>query len=312
VTVDPTSDSWAELVRLASPTEERNPRTTDIDLLPTAQVVRLIAAEDAHVPGAVQAQADRITAAVDLAVAAIRAGHRVHYAGAGTSGRLGVLDAAELVPTYGVGPEWFDAHMAGGAQAITQAVENAEDHAAAARADLDHVRAGDVVVGLAASGRTPYVRGALELARERGAATVLVSANPAAPLAPLADIAILVDTGPEAITGSTRMKAATAQKIVLNTFSTATMVRLGKTYSNLMVDVRATNAKLRARLVRLLTQATGLEPQECARALADAGGEVPTALVALLGGVDVTTARAALAGGGSVRAALAALPAATG
>jgi N-acetylmuramic acid 6-phosphate etherase len=310
VTVDGTSETWTELVRLASPTEERNPRTTDIDLLPTGQVVRLITEEDARVPGAVQAQAGRITAAVDLAVAAIRAGHRVHYAGAGTSGRLGVLDAAELVPTYGVGPEWFDAHMAGGAPAITRAVENAEDDATTARDDLDHVEAGDVVVGLAASGRTPYVRGALELARERGAATVLVSANPGAPLAALADVAVLVDTGPEAITGSTRMKAATAQKIVLNTFSTAVMVRLGKTYSNLMVDVRATNAKLRARLVRLLTQATGLEPEECARVLADAAGEVPTALVVLLGGVDVAAARAALAGGASVREALAALPAA--
>ncbi|MFP3715122.1 N-acetylmuramic acid 6-phosphate etherase [Puerhibacterium sp. TATVAM-FAB25] len=309
MTVDPTSETWAELVRLASPTEERNPRTTDIDLLPTAQVVRLITDEDARVPGAVQAQADRIAAAVELAVAAIRAGHRVHYAGAGTSGRLGVLDAAELAPTYGVGPEWFDAHMAGGAEAITRAVENAEDHDRAGRADLDHVAAGDVVVGLAASGRTPYVRGALELARERGAATVLVSANPAAPLTPLADVAILVDTGPEAITGSTRMKAAGAQKIVLNTFSTAVMVRLGKTYSNLMVDVRATNAKLRARLVRLLAQATGLEPEECEPVLAEAGGEVPTALVALLGGVDVATARTALAAGGSVRAALAGLPA---
>ncbi len=309
MTVDPTSETWAELVRLASPTEERNPRTTDIDLLPTAQVVRLITDEDARVPGAVQAQADRIAAAVELAVAAIRAGRRVHYAGAGTSGRLGVLDAAELAPTYGVGPEWFDAHMAGGAEAITRAVENAEDHDRAARADLEHVAAGDVVVCLAASGRTPYVRGALELARERGAATVLVSANPAAPLAPLADVAILVDTGPEAITGSTRMKAASAQKIVLNTFSTAVMVRLGKTYSNLMVDVRATNAKLRARLVRLLAQATGLEPEECEPVLAEAGGEVPTALVALLGGVDVAAARTALAAGGSVRAALAALPA---
>ncbi|MEU2201307.1 N-acetylmuramic acid 6-phosphate etherase [Isoptericola sp. NPDC019482] len=303
-------DDVLVVARLASPTEERNPRTTDIDLLPPADVVRLIMDEDAGVASVVRAERFRVTQAVELAVEAIRAGGRVHYVGAGTSGRLGVLDAVELLPTYGVGPEWFDAHLAGGPDAMTVSVEGAEDDAEAGRRDLDHVGPHDLVVGLAASGRTPYVGGALDLARERGARTALVSANPAAPLADLADVAILLDTGPEAVTGSTRMKAATAQKIVLNTFSTATMIRLGKTYSNLMVDVRASNAKLRARLVRLLSQATGLEPEVCAPVLADAGGDVQVALVMLLAGVEVEHARTALAGGGGVRGALARLGAA--
>ncbi len=300
----PGGDDWREVVGLVSPTEERNPRTTDIDLLPTVDVVRLILEEDAGVASAVRAERFRITQAVDLAVEAIRAGGRVHYAGAGTSGRLGVLDAVELLPTYGVGQEWFDAHLAGGVDAMTVSVEGAEDDPEAGRRDLDHVGPHDVVVGLAASGRTPYVRGALDLARERGARTVLVSANPAATLAAGVDVAILLDTGPEVVTGSTRMKAASAQKIVLNTFSTAVMIRLGKTYSNLMIDVRATNAKLRARLVRLLSQATGLDPDACADVLAESGGEVQVALVVLLAGVDVPAARDALADGGGVRAAV--------
>ncbi|MCA5894804.1 N-acetylmuramic acid 6-phosphate etherase [Isoptericola sp. NEAU-Y5] len=292
------------VVRLASPTEERNPRTTDIDLLSTADLVRVILDEDAGVASVVRAERFRVTQMVDLAVTAIRAGGRVHYAGAGTSGRLGVLDAVELAPTYGVGAEWFDAHLAGGPDAMTVSVEGAEDDAEVGRRDLDHVGPHDLVVGLAASGRTPYVAGALDLARERGARTALVSANPGAPLAVGVDVAILLDTGPEAVTGSTRMKAASAQKIVLNTFSTATMVRLGKTYSNLMVDVRATNAKLRARLVRLLAQATGLDPEDCAAVLAEAGGEVQVALVMLLAGVEGATARRALDGSGGVRGAL--------
>jgi N-acetylmuramic acid 6-phosphate etherase len=215
-----------------------------------------------------------------------------------------VLDAAELMPTYGVGTEWIDAHLAGGPEAMTRAVEGVEDDVEAARADLDDVGSQDLVLGLAASGRTPYVRAALELARERGAGTVLVSANPSAPLAQLVDVAILVDTGPEVVTGSTRMKAASAQKIVLNTFSTAVMIRMGKTYSNLMIDVRATNTKLRGRLVRLLTQATGLDPEACASVLADASGDVQVALVMLLAGVDAAAARTALDGGAGVRRAV--------
>lgn len=301
-------DDVLSVARLQSPTEERNPRTTDLDVVPTGELVRLVLDEDARVADVVRAQTDRVTRLVELAVAAIRSGGRVHYAGAGTSGRLGVLDAVELAPTYGVGPEWFEAHLAGGLDAMTVSVEGAEDDPSGGRRDLDAVTGHDLVVGLAASGRTPYVAGALDLARERGARTALVSANPAAPLAEGVDVAILLDTGPEAVTGSTRMKAATAQKIVLNTFSTATMVRLGKTYSNLMVDVRATNAKLRARLVRLLSQATGLEPEVCAPVLTEAGGQVQVALVMLLADVGAASARAALDGGdGGVRGALARL-----
>ncbi|WP_454043346.1 N-acetylmuramic acid 6-phosphate etherase [Cellulosimicrobium sp. Marseille-Q8652] len=304
-----TTEDWHDLLRLASPTEERNPRTTDVDLLPTADVVRRITDEDATVADAVRAQRDRIAEAVDLAVEALRAGGRVHYVGSGTSGRLGVLDAVELLPTYGVGEEWFVAHLAGGVGAMMLAVEGAEDDVDLGRQDVDEVGPHDVVVGLAASGRTPYVRGALDVARERGARTVLVSANPRATLARDVDVAILVDTGPEVVTGSTRMKAATAQKLVLNTFSTATMIRLGKTYSNLMIDVRPTNQKLRARIVRMLVQATGLEPEACEDVLHAADGEVHVALVMLLAGADAGTARDALRGDGvgGVRDALARL-----
>ncbi|QDW63986.1 N-acetylmuramic acid 6-phosphate etherase [Oerskovia sp. KBS0722] len=293
------AEDWQEVLRLASPTEDRNPRTTDIDLLPTAEVVRRITDEDAGVADAVRAEADRITAAVDLAVAALRGGGKVHYFGSGTSGRLGVLDAVELLPTYGVGEEWFEAHLAGGAGAMMLAVEGAEDDVELGRRDADGVRAGDLVVGLAASGRTPYVGGAFDVAAERGAATVLVSANPQARLASRVDVAILLDTGPEVVTGSTRMKAATAQKLVLNTFSTATMIRLGKTYSNLMIDVRPTNQKLRARIVRMLVQATGLGTDECEQVLHRAGGEIHVALVMLLAGVGVDEAREALRGAGA-------------
>src|SRR5690606_20722398 len=168
------TEEWQALVRLASPTEERNPRTTDVDLLPTAEGERLITDEDAGVAGAVRGKRDHIARAVDLAVEALRAGGRVHYVGSGTSGRLGVLDAVELLPTYGVGEEWFVAHLAGGVGAMMLAVEGAEDDVELGRADVDAVGAHDLVVGLAASGRTPYVRGALDVARERGARTVLV------------------------------------------------------------------------------------------------------------------------------------------
>jgi N-acetylmuramic acid 6-phosphate etherase len=295
----PSAEDWDDLLRLASPTEERNPRTTDIDLLPTADVVRRITDEDAGVADAVRAQADHITAAVDLAVTALRGGGKVHYFGSGTSGRLGVLDAVELLPTYGVGDEWFEAHLAGGAGAMMLAVEGAEDDVDLGRRDADGVRPGDLVVGLAASGRTPYVGGAFDVAAERGASTVLISANPQARLAPRVDVAILVNTGPEVVTGSTRMKAATAQKLVLNTFSTATMIRLGKTYSNLMIDVRPTNQKLRARIVRILVQATGLGTDECEQVLARAGGEIHVALVMLLAGVGADEAHEALRGAGA-------------
>jgi len=294
VTQNPYDQDWQEILTLRSPTEDRNPRTTNIDTLPSIDIVRLIAAEDTGVVAAVEATAKQIAQMVDLAVDALAAGGRVHYVGSGTSGRLGVLDAVELLPTFGVGEESFVAHLAGGLGAMMRAVEGAEDDVELGRAQAAEIRPHDLVVGLTASGRTPFVGGVLEVARERGARTALVSTNPFATLARDVDVAVLVDTGPEVVTGSTRMKAATAQKLVLNMFSTATMVRLGKTYSNLMIEVLPTNRKLKARTVRMLVQATGVEAGRCEDVLVRAG-DARTALVSLLAGVDVPQARAALA-----------------
>lgn len=289
-----------------SPTEQRNPRTTDIDRMSTHDVLAVINAEDAQVAGAVRAVLDPIATAVDHATEALRGGGRVHYVGAGTSGRLAVLDAAELVPTYNVPEDWFIAHHAGGERALRLPVENAEDHEEAGASDLaDSLTSGDFVLGLTASGRTPYVLGALKEARRRGARTGLVSNNPSAPVPAEVDVSIVVDTGPEAVAGSTRMKAGTAQKMVLTAFSTAAMVKLGRTYSNLMVSMLATNAKLRGRNLRILGEATGASEQECDEALTNAGGDLKVALVHLLGGVPVGTASDALEhADGHVRAAL--------
>ncbi|MEV0425788.1 N-acetylmuramic acid 6-phosphate etherase [Micromonospora sp. NPDC050495] len=295
----------ADAVRVASPTETRNPRTLDIDRLDTLTLLRTLHAEDARVPAAVAAALPRLAEAVDLAVTALRRGGRIHYFGAGSSGRFGVLDAAEVPPTYGLPPGRFVAHLAGGDRAMTAAVESVEDSAEAGGAAAGGLTALDVAVGLTASGRTPYVAGALRAARTRGARTVLVSGNPAAPLDDLADVHIAVETGPEAVMGSTRMKAGTAQKLVLHTFSTATMVRLGRTYSNLMVDVVATNAKLRGRVLTTLVAATGVEEATARQALAAAGGDLKVAIVTVLTGTDAATARGRLdAAGGHVRRAL--------
>ena len=298
-----TPDPPIGAVDLAWSTEQRLPASAAIDTLDTGGVVGVILDADAAVAAAVRAVAPDVARAADLVVAAVRAGGVVHYVGSGTSGRMGVLDAVELLPTYHVGPESFRAHLAGGAEAMVRAAEGAEDDADGGAALAATFGPHDLVVGIAASGRTPYVRGALEGARRRGLATVLVSANPAAPLAALADVAVLPDTGPEVITGSTRMKAATAQKMVLNAVSTAAMVRLGKTYGNLMIEMVPTNAKLRARSIRMLAQGSGRPEPQCAAALAAAGGDVRTALVALLAGLD-----AERAGDERVRRALAAAP----
>ncbi|WTW92021.1 N-acetylmuramic acid 6-phosphate etherase [Streptomycetaceae bacterium NBC_01309] len=265
-------------IHVISPTEEVNDHTLDLDIVPTIELVRLINAEDRRVPGAVAALLPAIADLVDIAAARVADGGRVHYFGAGTSGRLGVLDAAELTPTFGVSGTVV-AHQAGGARAFVTAVEDAED--AADGTDTGDIRSGDVVIGLAASGRTPYVGAALSAARAMGVPTALVTSNPAAPLAELADHVLVADTGPEALTGSTRLKAGSAQKLVLNTFSTALMVRLGHTYGNLMVDLQATNAKLRGRSLVVLAQATGADQEEAAAAL-DACGDIKTAVVYLL------------------------------
>lgn len=297
------------VVRVGSPTEERNPNSVDLDLMTTREVLRVINDEDQTVPAAVAEVLDAVAAAVELAVSALSEGNRVHYFGAGTSGRLAVLDAAELPPTYNTPEDWFCPHLAGGPDAMWRAVEDAEDdEAAGAEEAASCVRAGDVVIGLAASGRTPYVLGALRSARRIGAHTVLVAADPGAAAASEVDVFIGVDTGAEVVTGSTRMKAATAQKLVLNAFSTAVMVRQGRVYSNLMVGLVATNAKLRGRMISILMEATGLAEQVCRAALAEAGGDLKTALVCLIAGAGVAEARTALdTAGGQVRAALALL-----
>lgn len=284
--VAPESLTWS--------TEQRNAASTAIDRLTTAALVDVILAQDATVIAAVQAVSAQVAAAADLMIAAIAAGGVVHYVGAGTSGRLGVLDAVELFPTYDAGPELVRAHLAGGDEAMMTAVEGAEDDEAAGAQVATEARDHDVVVGIAASGRTPYVTGALRAARQRGLATVLVSMNPTAPAAAYADVAVLPDTGPEVVTGSTRMKAGTATKLVLNAMSTATMVRLGRTYKNLMIDMRVTNAKLAARSVRMLSDATGADAATAAQVRA-AAGDTRTALVALLADVDADAAKAALA-----------------
>jgi N-acetylmuramic acid 6-phosphate etherase len=295
-----------QVAHVDSPTEQRNPRTGDIDLMSTIGILSMINAEDRRVPDAVNAVLPQVARAVDYATEALRTGHRVHYLGAGTSGRLATLDAAELVPTFNVPKDWFVPHHAGGERALRHAVENAEDDAKAGAAEIaSTVEAGDFVLGLTASGRTPFVLGGLAAASRLGAGTGLVSGNPLAVAPQGVDVLIAVDTGPEAIAGSTRMKAGTAQKIILTAFSTATMIKLGRTYSNLMVSMRATNAKLRGRMVRILREATGMSAQDCSDALTESDGELKVALVHLLSDVDVASAAEALeANDGHVRKAL--------
>jgi N-acetylmuramic acid 6-phosphate etherase len=307
VPTDSESGDHALLTSLpvSSRTEERNWRTADIDLVSTEQVLRLLNAEDATVAGAVAVAIPALAAVVDRVVERVRAGGRVHYFGAGTSGRIGVMDASELIPTFGLEPGVFVAHHAGGDHALDTAVEGAEDDEALGIGDARAVSAADVVVGITASGRTPYVAGALRAARAVGALTVLVSSNPAAPLAALAQHPVLMDTGPEAIAGSTRLKAATAQKMVLNALSTAAMVRLGRTYSNLMAGMSGTNAKLRQRQVTILREASGAREDACRAELARCGGDLRLALLCLLTGLGPEAAADALTDlGGSLRGAL--------
>lgn len=292
----------------ALPTEARNPLSLDIDLWPTEAILELLHSEDRAAVASVQSAIPALASAVDLGVAALSQGGSIHYFGAGTSGRLAVLDAAELQPTYGVSDDLVVAHVAGGVAALVTARENVEDDERLGAVETAHLGPPDLVVGLTASGRTPYVGGALRGARAVGARTVLVTANPEAPLAEHADVLVVCDTGAEVVVGSTRMKAGTAQKLVLNSFSTAVMIRSGRTYSNLMDHMRTTNAKLRARAVTVLAMASGLDRHDCATVLADADGEVPTALVVLLAGVPTAVARQALADcGGVVRRTLRAL-----
>jgi len=290
------------------PTEQRNPRTLDLDTMPTMEILRLINAEDERVAAAVSAVLPEIGVLVDRAVETLRRGGHVHYFGAGTSGRLAVLDAAELPPTFGIDRGRIIGHNAGGLGALYQSVEDVEDDEELGARDADTVRTGDVAIGIAASGRTPYVVGALRAAGQVGAFTALVSANPSAPFGGEVDLHVAPATGPEVISGSTRMKAGTATKLVLNAFSTTVMVRLGRTYSNLMIGVTGINGKLRRRLVRILAEATDLDTAVCEQALAEADGDTRVALVALLCEVSATSAAGALqASGGTIREAVARL-----
>jgi N-acetylmuramic acid 6-phosphate etherase len=240
-------------------TEGINPRSTQLDTMSSLQIVSVMNAEDASVPDAIKPVLPAIAAAVDAIADRLRNGGRLIYAGAGTSGRLAVLDATECVPTFSVSPTLVTALMAGGAAALTGSIEDAEDDPDAARRDVAAETLGpaDVLVGIAASGTTPYVQAALKEARDRGALTIALSNNEPAPILDLAEHAIAVDTGPEVLAGSTRLKAGTAQKLVLNMLSTATMVRLGKVYGNRMIDVAVTNRKLRQRAEVIVADLVG-------------------------------------------------------
>ncbi len=292
---------------LVSPTEQRLEASARLDALASVEVLRLLNEHDRVAVDAVAAILPRLAEVVDVAAERFRRGGNVHYFGAGTSGRLGVLDAAELLPTFNLEAGRVVAHIAGGADAIVNAVEDAEDSEIEGGAAADGVGPDDVAIGLAASGNTPYVGGALAAARRAGAYTVLVSSNPYATLATLADTNIVLDTGPEVLTGSTRLKAATSEKLVLNGFSTALMVAVGRTWSNLMVSVVATNDKLRRRTVRILEEAADLDSDAARDLLFASDGQLKTAIVAALADTDVASARALLADHeGSVRDALAA------
>ncbi len=289
-------------------TESVRPGLDDLDCRPTEELVRTLAEGQRAAQAAVMAAVPAIAAAADAIAARLLQGGRLFYLGAGTSGRLAILDASECPPTFNTPPELVVALMAGGPAAVQEAVEGAEDDAAAGGADLRARNLGpnDAVVGIAASGRTPYVVGALRHARGLGSHTVAIVNNAGSELAGIADTAIELSTGPEVIAGSTRLCAGTAQKIALNTLSTAVMVRLGKTYGPYMVDVRATNAKLRRRALRMVQQITGADLADSTEALAATSGRVKPAVVMLLAGCDAEEAERRLAAaGGRVRGALA-------
>jgi len=276
--------------------ESRNQDTQDIDLLSTLGILEKINAEDHKVPLAIQAALPAIARAVDAIVSAFNQGGRLVYIGAGTSGRLGILDAVECLPTFSVPESMVIGIIAGGEKAIKRAVEGAEDNREAAIADLQAIQFNqhDMLVGIAASGRTPYVIAALDYAKKVGATTAAVSCNPASPIGKAAHIDICAMVGPEILTGSTRMKSGTAQKLILNMLSTASMIRIGKTYQNLMVDVNASNEKLYARARLIVMQATDCDEHTASTALSAAGNEAKVAIMMILTNCDAQEAKAML------------------
>jgi N-acetylmuramic acid 6-phosphate etherase len=291
-------------------TEARNPASTKLDELAPLELARLMNVEDACVIPAVGSQVEVIARAIDVIADRLRSGGRLVYVGAGTSGRLGVLDATECPPTFNTAPGQVVGVIAGGPDALTRSVEGAEDHPEYGKRDLEALRisARDVVVGIATSGRTPYVLGAVNYARQQGVFTIGIACNADADLNPAVDLAITPVVGPEVLSGSTRLKAGTATKLVLNMLSTGAMVRLGKTYGNLMVDLHATNSKLLARTNRIVRGLTGLSRQDADQLLQRCDGDLKTALVARLRGVELEEARGRLAAAnGQVRQALGAV-----
>lgn len=273
-------------------TEQRNPDSMNLDALSALDIVSLINQEDHKVAEAVKATLPQIAQAVEKIVAAFQQGGRLVYMGAGTSGRLGVLDASECPPTYGVPPEMVVGIIAGGDRALRHPIEGAEDNQQAAILDLQQIdfSAKDVLVGIAASGRTPYVIGALNYAKSVEATTISIASNPNSAMAQIADIAIETLVGPEVLTGSSRMKSGTAQKLVLNMLTTASMVLIGKCYQNLMVDVQASNDKLRARAIRIVMQATECDKTTAETALQSADNHAKLAIMMILSGLDKQSA----------------------
>ncbi|WP_318444034.1 N-acetylmuramic acid 6-phosphate etherase [Photobacterium leiognathi] len=278
-------------------TESRNTASQNIDMLSTVEMLQVINNEDKKVALAVEQVLPEIAQVVDAIAIAFQQGGRLIYAGAGTSGRLGILDASECPPTYGSKPEQVVGLIAGGHQAILKAVENAEDNREMGAQDLIDLNftEKDVLVGIAASGRTPYVMGAMEYAKSQNAMVACISCNPQSPMAALADVAITPVVGAEVVTGSSRMKAGTAQKLVLNMLTTGAMIRVGKVYGNLMVDVEATNAKLVERQKNIVMQATECSREEAEQALTQCNGHCKTAIVMILAGVEAQTAADLLA-----------------
>ena len=262
-------------------TERRNPRSVDIDLFPTERVLKIINAEDALVANAVAAAIPQITKVVDTATESIRAGGRVIYVGTGTSGRLAVVDAAECPPTFSIPPEWIQAVMAGGSKALIQAAESAEDDREKAAADLRarKLTKDDLVIGIAASGNTPYTIAALEFAKSKGAKTAAIVCVENSLMSKTAGLTVHTAVGPEVISGSTRMKAGTAQKLVLNMISTAVMIKLGMTYSNWMINVSMTNEKLRERGQHIIQEILGVKPQDAAELVEASGSNLKIAVI---------------------------------
>ena len=288
-------------------TERRNPRTMELDTMSELEIVTAMNDEDARVPLAIAKKLPEIAQAARWAVEAFQQGGRLFYMGAGTSGRLGVLDAAECPPTFGVEPGMVVGLIAGGEKAFIKAVEGAEDSRELGRQDLEshQLTQKDFVIGIAASGRTPYVLGGLAYAKEMGCRTAAIACNPGSAIGKAADLAIEVEVGPEVLTGSTRLKSGTAQKLILNMISTTSMVRIGKAYQNLMVDVMQTNEKLHTRAENIVMDATGVERSEARSAIDAAGGSVKCAITMLLANCSAQEAKSRLeAAGGHVRTAI--------